>query len=186
MLKLIALLSLVALLFGCIGGVSQEKYDGLAASCEKAKQDAKASLAAEEAKTLASNSRLSECASDKQELEQVLTEKEQENGELRADAAVLAAARAKMVMAAQYNLTMEYYMEAFGPGKVPNTVRLKKIDAQAASLQDGALLSLWQHVKACQGITGCEEAKADFVSYINGKMASLAAEAAAIVGAEPG
>jgi hypothetical protein len=179
---LIALVSLV-LLFGCTGNsVPQEKYDALSASCEKAKATASASLASEEAKANAANSRFSACTLEKQSLESLLTVREQENEALRAEAAVLAKAREKTGLAKQYNVTIEYYLEAFGPGHVPNTVRLKKIDAQVASLNDGSLAALWQGVKNCQGISDCENAKAAFILYIDNRITALGLEAAAIVG----
>ncbi len=180
---LIAIVSL-ALLFGCIGSsVPQEKYDALAASCSKAGNDSAALLSAQIAKTGAASSQLSVCTEEKQSLESLLTVREQENAALGAEAAVLASARAKMGLAGQYNLTTAYYLEAYGPGKVPNTARIKKIDTQVNSLNDSALRSLWQGVKNCQGITSCEGAKADFIPYIDGKITALKLEAAAIVGA---
>ena len=179
---LIALVSLV-LLFGCTGnGVPQEKYDALSASCENAKATAAASLASEETKAASANARLSACMTEKQSLESLLTSREQENEALRAEAAVLADAREKTGLARQYNATMEYYLEAFGPGKVPNTVRLKKIDTQVASLNDSALAALWQSMKNCQGISSCENAKAAFISHIDSRIMALEIEAAAIVG----
>ena len=180
---IIAVVSL-ALLYGCTGnGVTQEKYDALSASCSNAKADAASTLATEVSKTSAANARLSTCTEEKQSLETLLTVREQENGALRAEAAVLAMARAKIDLAGQYNLTTEYYLEAYGPGKLPNTVRLKKIDTQVNSLNDSALESLWLDVKNCQGITGCDNAKAKFIPYIDGRMTALNLEAAAIVGA---
>ncbi|MFA6328427.1 MAG: hypothetical protein WCY41_03205 [Candidatus Micrarchaeia archaeon] len=183
MRKIFALIALAVLLFGCTGnGVPQEKYDALSASCEKAKADAASSLAGEMAKTGAANSRLSACTEEKQSLEELLTVREQENGELREEKAVLDSARAKMALAEQYNITMKYYLEAFGPGKVPNTLRLKKIDTQASSLNDSAIMGLWSNVKNCQGISGCDDAKEKFTAYIGGKITLLKLEAAAIVG----
>ena len=186
MQKLIALIALVALLFGCTGSVPQEKYDALAASCDKASADAASSFASEVAKTSAANAKFSTCTDAKQSLESLLSVREQENEALRAEAAVLAKARVKTSLALQYNLTIEYYLESFGPGKVPNTARLRKIDTQAASLQDSTLLALWNGVKNCQGISGCDNAKADFIAHINTRMNALAMEAAAIVGAKSG
>ncbi|MFA5930096.1 MAG: hypothetical protein WC861_04390 [Candidatus Micrarchaeia archaeon] len=185
-IALIALVSL-ALLFGCTGSsVPQEKYDELAASCSKAKADDASLLASEIAKTSAANAKVSSCTAEKQSLESLLAVREQENGALRAEEAVLAKARAKMDLAVQYNATIGYYMEAFGPGRLPNTARLKKIDTQVDSLNDSALRPLWLGVKGCQGITGCDTAKAKFLAYIDGRMAALRLEAAAIVGTTPG
>ena len=182
MFALIALVSL-ALLFGCAGsGVPQEKYDELSASCSRAKSDASSALSAETAKTSSATARLSACIGEKQSLESLVEVRERENGALRAEEAVLAKARAKMDLAAQYNATAGYYLDAFGPGKVPNTARIRKIDEQATLLHDSALSALWQDVKACQGITGCDTAKAKMVPYIEGRATALMLEAAAIVG----
>ena len=180
------LVSLV-LLYGCTGSsVPQEKYDELAASCSKAKADDASSLATEVAKTSAANAKFSTCTAEKLSLESLLTVREQENEALRAEAAVLSRARAKTNLAAQYNATLEYYLEAFGSLKLPNTARLKKIDTQVASLNDSALLALWKSVKNCKGITDCDNAKANFILYIDGKITALDIEAAAIVGAKSG
>jgi len=182
-IALIAIVSL-ALLFGCAGsGVPQEKYDSLSASCSKAKNDSAAALSDEASRTSLANARLSTCTGEKQSLETLLTVREQENEALRAEAAVLAKARAKIAIAEQYDLAEEYYLEAYGPGKLPNTVRLKKIDTQVDSLNDSALRSLWLNVKNCQGITDCDNAKAKFIPYIDGRITALKLEAAAIVGA---
>lgn len=183
MRKLFALIALVALLYGCTGsGVTQEKYDALSASCAKAKADDASALATEVAKTAAANARLSTCTAEKQSLDALLSMREQENEALGAEAAVLARARARTDLAAQYNITEAYYLEAFGPGKLPNTARLKKIDTQVASLNDSALLALWKSVKNCQGISDCDNAKAKFIPYIAGRITTLRLEAAAIVG----
>jgi len=180
-IALIAVVSLV-LLFGCTGSsVPQEKYDALAASCSKAKNDSAAALSAEVAKTGAATARYSSCVDEKQSLESLLAVREQEKEALGAQAAILANAREKTALAAQYNVTIGYYLEAYGPGKVPNTARLRKIDAQVASLNDNSLAVAWQDVRSCQTITECDTAKAKFIPYINGMMATLYLEAAAIV-----
>ena len=185
----IALITLVslALLFGCAGsGVTQEKYDELAASCSKAKAESASSLAAEAARANSANAKLSTCTQEKQSLGALLTAREQENGALRAEAAVLAEARMKTDRIVQYNETLQCYLDAFGPGKVPNTARLKKIDAQLAIMGDGVLSSLINGVKNCQGITDCSNAKETVQPYIEKQQQKLALEAAAIVGMKSG
>jgi hypothetical protein len=182
MFTLIALVSL-ALLFGCTGnGVPQEKYDELAANCNKAKTDAASALAAEIAKTGSANAKISSCIDEKQSLESLLSMREQENGALRAETAVLEDARVKTGLAAQYNLTIGYYLESYGPGKLPNTVRLRKIESQVNMLNDSTLKALWAGVKNCQGITDCDDAKAKFIPYIDSRITALKLEAATIVG----
>jgi hypothetical protein len=180
---LIAIAAL-ALLFGCTGsGVPQEKYDALAAWCDKAKTEAAGALAEEKGRTDLAEARLATCNSNSMSLEQLLAAKEQENGLLAADAAVLAKAKEKTDLIGQYNLAEEYYLDAFGPGKLPNTARMNKIDAQVALLGDSGLAAAWNGVKNCQGITGCDTAKAKMVPYIGNQTQRLALEAAAIVGA---
>jgi len=182
-IALIAIVSL-ALLFGCAGsGVPQEKYDALAASCAKAKNESASALSSQIAKTSAANSQLSSCTEEKQSLEGLLSVNEQEIESLKVDAAVLASARAKTDAIAQYGLASQYYLDAFGPGKVPNTARMKKIEEEVASLNDTGLMSIWLEVKMCQSITDCDNAKAKFVPYADSQIAKLAVDAAAIVGA---
>ena len=182
MFAIIALVSLV-LLFGCTSNsVPQEKYDALSASCSKAKEDTSALLSSEVARTSAANSRLSSCAGEKQSLETLLTVREQENEALRAEEKVLSDARAKVDMIGQYNLTLQYYMEAFGPGKVPNMARLNKIDGQLAVVKDPALSAKIGSVRNCQSITDCDNAKAAVQPYVEKQEQRLASEAAAIVG----
>ena len=181
---IIAFVALLALLYGCTGGVPQDKYDVLAASCESAKNASAASLAAEVSKSVAANARLSACTSDRQSLSSLLGIAEQENTRLKADSEVLARARAKTDMIVQYSLAEEYYLEAFGPGKIPNTARLKKIDAQVGLLNDASLQGIWASVKGCQASTACDTAKAAFASYIGNQTQRLALEAVAIVGAK--
>ena len=183
---LIALVSL-ALLFGCAGsGVPQEKYDALAASCDMAKNEAASALSAQIAKTSAANSQLSSCTAQKQSLEGEQAVMEQQNSALQAQADVLAKAREKMDWAGQYNLAAAYYLDAFGPGKLPNTARMNKIDVQVALLNDAGLAAVWNGVKNCQGITGCANAKAKVIPYIGNQTQKLALDAAAIVGAKSG
>jgi len=180
---LIAIAAL-ALLFGCVGdSVPQEKYDALSASCDKAKTDAASALADQKNRADLAEARLATCNSNSMSLEQLLTAKEQENDLLSVDAAVLANAREKTGMILQYNLAEEYYLDAFGPGKLPNTARMNKIDAQVALLNDSGLAAVWNGVKNCQGITGCDTAKAKVAPYISNQTQRLSLEAAAIVGA---
>ena len=179
---LFALIAAVVLLFGCTASVPQEKYDALSSSCAKAKNDSAALLSSANAKQDMTDAQLSSCLDGKQSLQSLVAERDSENAALSAQKAVLDAARVKTDLAAQYNLTMEYYLESFGPGRLPNTARLKKIDTQVSSLHDSAILPLWVAVKNCQSITGCDSAKAAFVQYIDDRMASLDMDAAAIVG----
>jgi len=183
MKMLFALMALAVLLFGCAqSGVPQEKYDELSANCNIAKEDSASALSIEIAKTSAANARFSSCNEEKKSLEALLDVRKNENAALRAEEAVLDSARAKTGIAGQYNATMAYYLEAYGPDKVPNNARIKKIDTQVNSLNDAALKSYWVDVKNCQGISGCDDAKEKFTSYIDGRITAFNLEAAAIVG----
>jgi len=174
----------LALLFGCTGSnVTQEQYDTLSTSCAKAKSDSAAALARETAKANAATAQVSACTQEKQAVQSSLLATEQENAALQEKADVLDAAQAKTYKAAQYKLALEYYLDAFGPGKIPNTARLKKIDEQIAVVGDATLAGLISNVNNCQGIVGCSDAKAAVQPYIEAQQQKLMLEAAAIVGA---
>jgi len=177
----IILLVSLALLFGCTGEVPQEKYDALAASCEKAKNESFAALSAENARTSLANSKLSACTGEKQALAAALAITDEENARLKADAAILAQARTITSVISEYDLAAEYYLNAFGPNKIPNTARIKMIDSQVNSLNDSGLAAVWENVKNCQTGTDCANAKAKVVPYIDNQTAKLAVDAADIV-----
>jgi len=182
-IALIAVVSL-ALLFGCAGSsVPQEKYDALAASCSKAKNESAASLSSQIAKTNDANSQLSSCTAQRQSLEAAQSVMERQNSELQAQADVLAAARVKTDMMGQYALAQQYYLDAYGPDKIINSARLRRIEAQVALLGDAGLSTAWYNVRDCQTITECGTAKAKFLPYISNRTNELAVEVAAIVGA---
>jgi hypothetical protein len=183
MRAIIALIAAFALLYGCTASVPQEKYDALAATCQKASDDAAIALNSEVAKSSSASSQLSACSAEKRSLESLLAVKERENDLLKADAAVLDAARVKTNLMAQYDLAMEYYLDAFGPGKVPNNARMNKIDAQVASLSDSGLAAAWLAVKNCQSVSECDNAKAAIIPYVEAQKEKLAIEAASIVSA---
>jgi len=179
---LIAAVSLV-LLSGCIGGgVPQEKYDALAASCDKAKNESAAALSAQMAKTSEADAQLSSCIAQMQSLEEEQTVLSRQNSALQAEAAVLAEARVKTALMGEYALAQQYYLDAYGPGKIINTAKLRNIDSQVASLNDLGLLEAWQGVRNCQTITECDSAKGKIIPYISNQTSRLAIEAAAIVG----
>ena len=100
---------------------------------------------------------------------------------LRTEAGALAQARQKAEEIAAYELALQYYNDAFGPGKVLNTYRLNRIDTQVRSLPDAQLLVLWNAVRNCGGLTDCDNAKAAFTSAIQGKKNALALQIVEIV-----
>jgi hypothetical protein len=183
MKAVLALIASFILLYGCTSGVPQEKYDELASSCQKASDDAALALNSEIAKTSSAKEQLSSCTIGKQSLQSLLSVKEQENDILKQKVLVLDAARAKTDLMAQYDLVAEYYLDAFGPGKVPNNARMKKIDDQVASLGDSGLYDAWVAIKNCQSVSECDLSKAAIIPYIEAQKEKLAIEAASIVGA---
>ena len=170
------------LLFGCVlGGVPQKDYDALKASCASDREASAAALQSEQAKSEDAAQRLDACMGSNSALNSRIALKDSEITGLQADKAVLDAARQKTGQIAACGLALQYYNDAFGPGSIANTYRLNRIDAQVASLSDQNLTALWGAVRNCDGITGCANARAAFVSAIQGKEGALAVQAAAIV-----
>ncbi len=178
-LPLMGIAALV-LLFGCIG-VSQEKYDGPKAQCDSEKADLSAQLSSKDSRVIELTGKISECNSQKQTMDAVIRTKDMEIAVLKNDSKVLASARAKAGRIAQYKLLITYYNEAYGPGKIANSVRLNRIDAQAASLNDTPLYASWKALRNCDGILNCDSSNAAFTKAIDSRINSLAFEIADIV-----
>ena len=180
-LILIVALAASVLLAGCAGSVPQKEYDYLKASCADEKQSLQTELDSANGKIASAAQRYEDCISAKQALEGKLEMKELENSMLRTEAGVLVTARQKAEEIAAYGLVLQYYDDAFGPGKVLNTYRLNRIDTQVRSLLDSQLLALWNGVRNCGGLTDCDSAKAKFTSEIQNKKGALALEIVEIV-----
>lgn len=170
----------LALLFGCTG-VPQEKYDSLKSQCDSEKIDLNARLLSGDSRANELAAKISECNSQKQSMDAAIRAKDAEMALLRNDSGILASARAKAGRIAQYNLVTAYYLDAYGPGKIPNSVRLNRIDAQAASLNDAALYASWKAVRNCSGIVDCENAKSAFTKAIDSRISGIESEIADIV-----
>ena len=179
-LLLLCALSLF-LLFGCIGTVPQKDYDALKASCAQEKQDLQSQLSAENAKGSDAANRLSDCLSSSGALAAKIAAKDAEIYRLRGEELVLNQARGKAALYSGYGIALQYYNETYGPGSIPNTYRLNRLDAQVRSLSDPNLLLLWQRLRNCETITTCADAKAAFISGISDGQAALALQVVGIV-----
>ncbi len=175
-----ALVAALVLLFGCIG-VPQEKYDALKASCDSDKAALSSSLEKEQSQNALLGKNLDKCNAERAADGQMISDRDSQIASLNADEAVLLAARAKADKIGQYQLALTYYNDAFGPGKIANTVRLNRIEAQVSSLSDPALYTIWKSVRNCQGITDCESARSKFTSAINSTISSLALQIVDVV-----
>jgi hypothetical protein len=179
----LAMAAVCALLLvsGCIG-VPRQDYESLKASCEEDKKALYDALAEEKQKSFEASGKLSACTAEKQDALSQLAARQEENGRLKAEAALLAQARAKAEKMAQYASVLSAYNEAFGPGKIANTPKLSKIEAEVGKTGDSGLSALWSNVLGCGGITECSNAKAAFTASANASITSLALEIAGIVG----
>ncbi len=173
--------ALLLLLSGCIG-VPQEKYDALKTQCDQEKQGLQTIVDAQRARADGAEEKLSDCSTGKDADRLALKASEERVASLEKDLKVLEAAKKKAETAQQYRLALEYYNDAFGPGKVPNNYRLTRIETQVASLSDAALSLAWKSVRNCESSSECDSAKKDFTSKINAKVNSLALEIADIIG----
>ncbi|VVC00101.1 Uncharacterised protein [uncultured archaeon] len=163
------------LLFGCIGGgVSQSDYDSLKASCDQQKKDLNTALADEQRTTEGVQRQLQGCNSDRETLQTGLDAAQSRIDALTPDAALAAQARNYSLQSAQYSLLRSYYDDAFGPDKIANTVKIKRIEAQLSVVNDPAITASWNAVKNCGGITGCDQAKAAFIGAIDAKISGFA------------
>ena len=182
-----ALLAVLVLMFGYLfgslfgsGGASQEKYDALTSLCEKEKaglgaecEDARAASSALEAKA-------AECEEKRSVAESLVASQQRQMGALQSDSDALSEIVAMGNRTGPYALALEYYNDAFGEGKVPNTAKINRIEAQTRTLGPDEY-ALWRGVINCEGLSDCESAKKKFVSSLEGKIAALEHELAAFV-----
>ena len=169
-------------LSGCvIGGVSQGDYNSLNASCASDSQAAAAALQGEQAKSADVAQQLSDCMSSNSALNGRVAIMDSQITGLQADQAALGAARQKAGQFAAYGLALQYYNDAFGPGSIANTYRLNRIDTQVGSLSDQNLSALWSAVRNCGASTDCANARAAFVSGIQGRENAIALQVVGMV-----
>ena len=170
------------LLFGCVlGGVPQKDYDALKASCASDREASAAALQSEQAKSEDAAQRLDACMGSNSALNSRIALKDSEITGLQADKAVLDAARQKTGQIAACGLALQYYNDAFGPGSIANTYRLNRIDTQVGSLSDQNLSALWSAVRNCGASTDCANARAAFVSGIQGRENAIALQVVGMV-----
>lgn len=181
---LLAVVLLAVIGYGVSKTVPSEQLDAARTQCEKDKTALSASITEAVSKTSQVQVQLTECTGARSALQAQNTELRNENEQLKQQAAVLADARKKAETVAGYQLLLTYYNDAFGVGKVPSNAKLLKIDKQASALNDAAAVSSWNAVKNCQTQSECDNAKAAFVSYVNGKIASVSMEVVSIVGTQ--
>ncbi len=169
------------LLFGC---VSQGQYDSLSEKCENEKNDLRASLDTERGKADDLTGKLSECADERDAAESELSSQQEQMQKFVQDSTALGQAREKAKQIQDYELALEYYLNAFGPGKVPNTAKMNLISSQVGSLNDTVLAANWNNLQNCQGITGCDSTKGAFVQRIEDRKQELASEIVELVKAD--
>jgi hypothetical protein len=180
LLVIVIAVAAVLMLPGCIG-VSQDKYDSLAKSCDQEKKALTDSVALEKANCAQSAGALSKCSSDKSALETLVANKDSQIASMQEGANAIAQARMKTAKITQYQLALAYYEDAFGVGKIPNTPKMNKIDTQVRSLSDPALYAAWLSVKNCGGISDCLAAKQNFTDTIDARVSALSDEVVGIV-----
>jgi uncharacterized protein YceK len=172
-----ALVAALLLLSGC-ATVSKDSYDRLKSECDADKLYITGQLNEQRAKASGAEAKLTSCTAARDAALAQLSEEKSRNAALQQQADTLSDARAMTGKIDQYALAKAYYDEAYGPGKVPNAARMSKIGAQVAATGDAGLGAAWLSVKNCDSLSGCENAKAAFNSYISARVANLSVEIA--------
>ncbi|MEM2138002.1 MAG: hypothetical protein QW568_02850 [Candidatus Anstonellaceae archaeon] len=170
---IIILIAALLLLFGCTG-VPQEKYNTLKESCDREKAELSASAEKEQVKSSELQGRLSNCQAGSDADKLVIRTQESQIAALKADSSLLLDAKGEADKIGQLRLLRTYYEEAFGPGKIANSYKLNRIDAQTASLSDTELYNIWKSVRNCQSSTECDTAKANFIKAIDTRITAIA------------
>ena len=114
-------------------------------------------------------------------LRSCMAAQEAEIASLKADSDVLAAARQKSAIIANYKLVLTEFNDAYGPGKAPTTPKLKAIESLIISLKDSQLYGSWLDFSRCSIITECDAAKARLSENVNSSVNSLTYQIADIV-----
>ena len=173
-------LAALLLLSGC-ASVPQYRYDELKSACDAEIAACNADIAKEQAKSGTFEQKASDCVVAKQGLEALLARKDAECANYRKDSGILVAAREKTAEMARYNLTISYYNEIYGAGKIPNTQKLRTMENHLLLLNDQPLYAQWVAVMKCQGVSDCADSKAKFLGMINSSTTGLALEIADMV-----
>ncbi|HIH19079.1 TPA: hypothetical protein HA225_03805 [Candidatus Micrarchaeota archaeon] len=168
------------LLLGCTG-VSQGEYDALKETCNEEKGKLSAQLELKEARIGELTSDVARCNVQKQSLDAEISAMNSQISVLKNDSNILKQARAESDRMRQFDLALSYYNDAYGEGKIPNNLRLNRIETQVQSLSDPPLYASWKAVRGCGGIVECENAKANFTGTIEQRKTELVFQIALIV-----
>jgi|GEM_PF-1169647 len=177
----IGMLAALLLLYGC-AGVPQERYDALEMACAQERSALNENLALKISDANASRLRYEKCLSEKTATETLLNQLDLQCADALKDTAILAQARMKTAKIEQYNLVLTYYDDAYGPGKIPNTPKINRIENQIASLSDVPLYNSWLAAKNCDSIGGCNTAKQNFKNMISTRVDVLEKEVVGVIG----
>ena len=176
-------LAALALLFGCAGntGVTQAQYTALSASCAQQNETMQSQLNTAQTELVNAQGSLSDCVSEKQADDRLISSKDDEIAVLTNESDVLADARQEAALVNEYGNLTEYYNDTYGAGMVPNTAKVDRIDALVAQLNDTSLSALWGNIRNCQTLLGCQDAESAFQAGISANVAILNAKVEAIV-----
>ncbi|VVC01899.1 Uncharacterised protein [uncultured archaeon] len=188
-LLLIAAFALLFALFGCpqqqAAGVPQEQYDALAAQCTKDKAQLQSQLDGAKQALEREQAKVDECVAQKQALDSTIEAKDGEIALLRIDSGILADAREVTSVITEYNKTLEYYYDGYGPGKILNSAKISRIQSQVTLLNSTNLTKAWNALNGCTTVpctpSFFQDAKAAFVAEMNYSIVRLNADTVAIV-----
>ena len=149
--------------------------------CEMELVGAIASSTAASARIGSLETQAAECSASKSSIDKLYKQSILENTRLRADLDVMSKAKEKAAEIAKYELLKAYYLDAFGPDAVPNTVKLDRISKQAGKLGDTELVAIWSQILDCNSLYDCDLAKKKYVARLDSDIAGLSAELVTIV-----
>jgi hypothetical protein len=161
--------------------VPQSKYDDLAATCALQKAESTAALDSMTSRVNSCKTQLDDCNDARKATETLISDQQEQIATLKDGSEVLAAARVKTDLIAQYKLVQTYFDDAYGPGKVPTTPKIKRLEALIISLKDTPVYGSWLDFNRCSIITECDAAKARLSTNINASINSLTYQVADIV-----
>lgn len=179
--SLFALLACAILLFGCAATVPQSKYDSLAQECEAQKTTAAGLLDDMTAKANGYKTSAADCANSRQATEKLISDQAGQIAAMKADSATLAAARQKTGLIADYKLALAYFNDSYGPGNIPTTPKLKRLEAVILQLNDQSLRAAWLDFSKCTYMAECQAAKDRFAASANASINLLTYQAAGII-----
>jgi hypothetical protein len=177
----ILVLALGAYALATIGNVPYDAYSSLAGEC-KANQSAILAQAAEASDKAANLERVvTDCQRSLYSSQALYAQEKTYCDVLRSEHSVYANAVEAANLTVRYDVLKTYYLDAFGPGKIPSSTKISKINNQIALIGDSALPGLWNAILNCGSPTDCDLAKAAFLSHIDGKIQSISVQVKNIV-----